>query len=244
MGEIVEPSGSLFRAHRSAPPTTCTGTQQGKHRGSAGSLRRDRSRRQPLRCRNQLLAGTTATATATAAAPCAPQLAISGMPVSLPMPSLSSSSLQGDRNVNVSRTPRAAEPRAKRTGRTGSSSRSPIEWTGSPLRRSAGCQHRAAQRETGRAENKNDGDPEPRARAKAGAEGRRAGEALDSHRYACARAAEAGAVSAFRTASSSVDATNRTLWTYRATPPSATVPAEREALICSPTKARSWQSTE
>lgn len=137
-------------------------------------------------------------------------------------------------------TSRAAEPRVKRTGRTGSSSRSPIEWTRSPLVRSAGCQHRATQRETGRAENKNDGDPEPRARA--GAEGR-TGEALDSHRYACARAAEAGAVSAFRTASSSVEATNRTLWTYRPTPLSATVPAEREALICSPTKARSWQST-
>lgn len=101
----------------------------------------------PWGCRNQLPAGTTATATA--AAPCAPQLAISGMPVSLPMPSLSSSSLEGDRNVNVSRTSRAAEPRAKRTGRTGSSSRSPIEWTGSPLGRSAGVsiERRSARRE-------------------------------------------------------------------------------------------------
>lgn len=34
-------------------------------------------------------------------------------------------------------------------------------------------------------------------------------------RNACARAADAGAVSALRTASSNVEATNRTLWTCR-----------------------------
>lgn len=37
------------------------------------------------------------------------------------------------------------------------------------------------------------------------------------HRYACARAADAGAVSAFLTASSNVDATKRTLWTWEGT---------------------------
>ena len=36
-------------------------------------------------------------------------------------------------------------------------------------------------------------------------------------RNACARAAESGAVSAFRTASSNDDATNLTLWTWRIT---------------------------
>jgi len=40
------------------------------------------------------------------------------------------------------------------------------------------------------------------------------GEVQIIHKYAWARAAEAGAVSALRTASSSVEATNRTLWTF------------------------------
>ncbi len=146
---------------------------------------------------------------------------------------------QAKRKGNAKRQCRRPGQGEREQARTGSSARSPIGWTGSPLPR---VRTASDSIDTGRS----------RERARMGQERGKNEKRAHSQRYACARAAEAGAVSAFRTASSRVEATKRTLCTYRVrtrtphvSPRLPTfIPPTPQGSPHSPMRARSWQWTE